>query len=51
MKRIKKIIDEREELELLRIEHICFWLLFWGLFLSIMVQSFLMNAPFVQFAP
>lgn len=50
MRLIKKTVDEREELELLKIEHICFWFLFWGLFISIMVQSF-MNAPFTQFAP
>lgn len=50
MRLIKKKIDEREELELLRIEHVCFWLLFWGLFISIIVQAF-MNAPFTQYAP
>jgi hypothetical protein len=51
MKQFKKIIDEREELELLRIEHVWFWLLFWGLFISILVQSLFMNASFAQFGP
>lgn len=51
MKRIKKITDEREELELLRIEHIGFWFLFWGLFISVLVQAFFMKVTLRQIAP
>lgn len=51
MKLFKKKVDERQELELLRVEHVCFWLGFWALFISIIVQTYFMNAPFIQFAP
>lgn len=51
MFKLKKVVDERQELELLRIEHLCFWFLFWALTISIVGQSILMNAPLKQFAP
>ena len=50
MIKIKKVVDERQELELLKIEHVCFWLVFWGLCISIIVQSLFMQAPFKQWA-
>jgi len=50
MVKIKKIVDERQELEMLKIEHVCFWIVFWGLCISIIVQSLFMEAPFKQFA-
>jgi hypothetical protein len=50
MKKIKKIVDERQELELLKIEHICFWIVFWALCISIIVQSIILEVSFRQFA-
>lgn len=50
MKLFKKIVDERQEFELLQIEHICFWIVFWGLCMSIVVQLSFMGAPFKQVA-
>jgi len=51
MKRFKKVVDERQELELLRIEHVVFWIMFWGLFISFIVQSMFMDVPFRQYLP
>ena len=48
MKKFKKVVDERQELELYKIEHVCFWILFWLLLGSIIVQSMILNAPFSQ---
>ncbi len=48
MKKIKKVVDERQELELFKIEHVCFWIIFWLLLGSIIVQSMFLNAPFSQ---
>lgn len=41
--KIKKVVDERQELELLKIEHIAFWVMYWMLTLSILFQLFIMN--------
>ncbi len=49
MKRRKNNLDERQELELLRIEHIGMWFVFWALFGSIVIQG-LMGAPLRQWA-
>ena len=35
---MKKIVDERQERELLKVEHYGFWIMFWALFASINVQ-------------
>lgn len=48
MKKFKKIVDERQELEMLRVEHFGFWLMFWLLFASIMIQTG-MGASFKEF--
>lgn len=48
MKKFKKVVDERQEMELYKIEHVCFWLVFWLLLGSIVVQSMFLNAPFSQ---
>ena len=48
MKKFKKVVDERQELELYKIEHVCFWIVFWLLLGSIIVQSMFLNAPFSQ---
>ena len=40
---MKKKVDERQELELLKIEHVGFWLMFWLLFGSIIVQDLFME--------
>lgn len=50
MKKFKKIVDERQEMELYKIEHVCFWLVFWLLLGSIIIQSMFLNAPFTQWA-
>ena len=48
MKKIRKVIDERQELEMLKIEHFGFWIMFWLLFASIVIQTG-MGASFKQF--
>lgn len=48
MKLFKKVVDERQELELLQIEHLCFWITFWSLCISIIVQVIFMKASFAQ---
>ena len=48
MKKFKKVVDERQELELYKIEHVRFWIVFWLLLGSIIVQSMFLNAPFSQ---
>lgn len=50
MKLFKKIVDERQELELLRIERIGFWVLFWGLVIAVHVQLFLDDFDFRHIA-
>lgn len=49
MKKIKKVVDERQELELLKIEHVGFWIMFWGLCISIIVQAMFMESSFREF--
>lgn len=49
MKRLKNNLDERQELELLRIEHYGMWFAFWALLISIIVQAW-MGAPMAQMA-
>lgn len=48
MKKFKKVVDERQEMELYKIEHVCFWLVLWLLLGSIIIQSMFLNAPFSQ---
>lgn len=48
MKKIKKLVDERQELEILRIEHFGFWLMFWLLFASLIIQTE-MGVPLKQY--
>ncbi|MBS6397385.1 MAG: hypothetical protein KH452_09600 [Clostridiales bacterium] len=46
----KKKMDEREKMELYTIEHYMYWMVFWGLVISIFWQQIAMKAPFQQFA-
>lgn len=39
-------MDERQELELLKIEHVGFWIMFWALTISIIIQTIFMNKDF-----
>lgn len=39
MKRTKNLLDERQEQQLLRIEHFGCWIAFWGLFALLMVET------------
>lgn len=50
MKKLKKVVDERQELEILRIEHVCFWIAFWALLISIIVQALFLQVPITQLA-
>lgn len=50
MKFLKKVVDERQELEILRVEHVCFWIVFWALLISIIIQALFLQTPFAQFA-
>lgn len=48
MIKFKKVIDERQELELLSIERSGFWVVFGILFIAYLVQSFFFDASFKQ---
>ncbi len=48
-KKVKKQADERQTSELLRIEHATYWITFFALLVSIVVQSIL-QVPFTQMA-
>ncbi len=48
--RWKKVVDEREEMEMMRVEHYMFWFAFWALLVSIFVQLLAMRASFLQVA-
>ena len=48
--KMKKVVDEREEMEMLRVEHYMFWFTFWALLVSIFVQLLVMKADFSQVA-
>lgn len=41
---MKKIIDERQEMDMLKVEHIGFWVMFWGLLGAIIIQTILYPA-------
>jgi uncharacterized membrane protein len=45
MKLFKKISDERQELEMLKIERVGFWTLFWGLAVVMQIQLFTSGNP------
>lgn len=45
-----KKADERQEKELLRIEHYGFWIFFWLLFLSMVIQRFFLDREFEVYA-
>lgn len=45
MKGFKKIVDERQEQELRKVESIGFWAVFWGLIVAIHVQIFTAADP------
>lgn len=47
---MRKVVDEREEMEMLRIEHGIYWLTFWALLVSIFAQLLFLNADFRQLA-
>ena len=44
MKRMKNNLDERQEQELLHIEHIGVWFCFWALLAALVIQIVVMNA-------
>ena len=46
----KKVVDEREQMEMFRIEHYMYWFTFWALLISILVQLIFMDALFRQVA-
>lgn len=46
----KKVVDEREQMEMFRVEHYMYWVTFWALFASIFGQLILMRAAFLQVA-
>ncbi|WKY45282.1 hypothetical protein Q5O14_04050 [Eubacteriaceae bacterium ES2] len=50
MKRFKKVIDERQEMELYKIEHFAFWVVYWLLLGSIIIQATFLGAPFIEWA-
>lgn len=48
--RSKKVVDEREQMEMFRIEHYMYWLTFWALLISIFVQIIFLEGSFWQVA-
>jgi membrane protein DedA with SNARE-associated domain len=50
MKKFKKVIDERQEMELYKIEHLAFWVVYWLLLGAIIIQATFMGAPFIEWA-
>lgn len=50
MKLFRKIIDERQELEMMRVERVGFWLLYLGLVVAIIVQLFVFGFDFKHLA-
>ncbi len=46
----RKILDEREELEMYRSEHKMFWFMFWVLVIGTLAQKFILHAPLGQYA-
>jgi len=44
----KKKLDERELMEMYKIEHYAFWFMFWALFASIVIQLIFCNSSFKQ---
>ncbi|MDD3413163.1 MAG: hypothetical protein PHY47_04110 [Lachnospiraceae bacterium] len=50
MKIFNKKIDEREELELLKVEHVGFNVMFFTAVISLVIESYIMNCEFKIFA-
>lgn len=50
MKLFRKVIDERQELEMMRVERVGFWLLYLGLAVAIVVQIFVVDVADFNFA-
>lgn len=40
------VVDERELMEMYKAEHYGYWMMFWGLLISMVVQVFFMNVSF-----
>lgn len=43
MKWFKKNVDERQEMDLLRVEHFGFWFMYWMLFAALIIQGLFMD--------
>lgn len=50
MIKLEKIVDERQELELFRIERMGFWIMYWLLLAAFLMQSLFMDVPSSQYA-
>ena len=48
--RNKKVVDEREQMEMFRMEHYMYWFAFWALLAGIFFQIIFLDAPFRQVA-
>ncbi len=48
--KMKKVVDEREEMEMMKIEHYMYWFTFWALLVGIFGQLIFMKASFTQVA-
>lgn len=48
--RNKNVVDEREQMEMFRIEHYMYWFTFWALLVSIFFQLIFLDASFRQVA-
>ncbi|MBQ8597769.1 MAG: hypothetical protein IJ409_08275 [Lachnospiraceae bacterium] len=47
----EKKVDERQELELLKVEHIGFWSVYWMLLASVLIQGIFMNKGVAEVLP
>lgn len=47
----EKKVDERQELELLKVEHAGFWSVYWMLLTSVMIQCVVMNKGLAEVLP
>lgn len=50
MKLFRKVIDERQELEMMRVERVSFWIMFFSLIIAIFVQLLVLGFDFEHVA-
>ncbi len=46
----KKVMDEREQMEMYREEHYAFWVLYWAQAVSLAIRKLILDEPFIDHA-